>query len=71
MAEKRRASTPEFKAEASSLIVGALALAVERRPPGQGLLARSDRSSQYASDDYRSLLAGHGITRSISRRADC
>jgi putative transposase len=34
----------------SRLVVDALALAVERRLPGEGLLAHSDRGSQYASD---------------------
>jgi len=55
----------------SRLVVDALALAVERRLPGEGLLAHSDRGSQYASDHYQSLLAKHGITCSMSRRADC
>jgi putative transposase len=55
----------------SRLVVDALALAVERRLPGEGLLAHSDRGSQYASDHYQSLLARHGITCSMSRRADC
>jgi putative transposase len=53
------------------LVVDALALAVERRLPGEGLLAHSDRGSQYASDHYQGLLARHGITCSMSRRADC
>ena len=55
----------------SRLVVDALALAVERRLPGAGLLAHSDRGSQYASDHYQSVLARHGITCSMSRRADC
>jgi putative transposase len=55
----------------SRLVVDALALAVERRLPGEGLLAHSDRGSQYASDHYQSLLARHGITCRMSRRADC
>jgi len=46
----------------SRLVVDALALAVERRLPGQGLLAHSDRGSQYASDHYQRLLPQHGIT---------
>src|SRR5262249_61078683 len=54
---------------ASRLVVDALALAVERRLPGEGLLAHSDRGSQYASDHYQRLLARHGITCSMSRRA--
>jgi putative transposase len=55
----------------SRLVVDALALAVERRWPDEGLLAHSDRGSQYASDHYQRLLARHGITCSMSRRADC
>jgi putative transposase len=56
---------------ASRLVVDALALAVERRLPGENLLAHSDRGSQYASDHYQLLLGKHGITCSMSRRADC
>jgi putative transposase len=55
----------------SRLVVDALALAVQRRLPGEGLLAHSDRGSQYASEHYQSLLARHGIRCSMSRRADC
>ena len=55
----------------SRLVVDALALAVQRRLPGAGLLAHSDRGSQYASDHYQTLLGQHGITCSMSRRADC
>ncbi len=55
----------------SRLVVDALEMAVRRRLPGVGLLAHSDRGSQYASDHYRRLLAEHGIDCSMSRRADC
>jgi putative transposase len=55
----------------SRLVVDALAMAVQRRLPGEGLLAHSDRGSQYASEHYQRLLAKHGITCSMSRRADC
>jgi putative transposase len=55
----------------SRLVVDALALAVPRRLPGEGLLAHSDRGSQYASEHYQRLLARHGITCSMSRKADC
>jgi transposase InsO family protein len=55
----------------SRLVVDALALAVQRRLPDEGLLAHSDRGSQYASEHYQRLLAKHGITSSMSRRADC
>jgi transposase InsO family protein len=55
----------------SRLAVDALEMALRRRVPGAGLLAHSDRGSQYASDHYQQLLSKHGITCSMSRRADC
>jgi transposase InsO family protein len=55
----------------SRLVVDALELAVQRRLPGEGLVAHSDRGSQYASEHYQRLLAKHGITCSMSRRGDC
>jgi putative transposase len=55
----------------SRLVVDALELAVQRRFPQEGLLAHSDRGSQYASEHYQRLLAKHGITCSMSRRGDC
>lgn len=55
----------------SRLVVDALELAVQRRLPGEGLLAHSDRGSQYASEHYQQLLAKHGIICSMSRRANC
>jgi putative transposase len=55
----------------SRLVVEALGMAVRRRLPGEHLLAHSDRGSQYASEHYRRLLSEHGITCSMSRRADC
>src|SRR5204863_317831 len=51
----------------SRLVVDALAMAVPRRLPDEGLLAHSDRGSQYASEHYQRLLAKHGITCSMSR----
>ncbi len=56
---------------ASRLVVDALAMAVQRRLPGAELLAHSDRGSQYASEHYPRLLGAHGITCSMSRRANC
>ena len=51
--------------------VDALAMAVRRRLPAPGLVAHSDRGSQYASDHYRAALRRHGITCSMSRTAQC
>jgi putative transposase len=55
----------------SRLVVDALAMAVARRLPGEGLLAHSDRGSQYASDHYQSLLGKHGIECSMSGVGQC
>jgi putative transposase len=55
----------------SRLVVDALAMAVQRRLPDEELLVHSDRGSQYASEHYQRLLGRHGITCSMSRRADC
>ena len=49
-----------------------LELAVQRRLPGEGLLAHSDRGSQYASEHYQSLLGQvTGSPVSMSGRGDC
>ena len=53
------------------MVVAALVLAVQQRVPEAGLLAHSDRGRQCASEQYRRLLATHGIACSMSRRAKC
>jgi putative transposase len=55
----------------SRLVVDALGMAVARRLPGEGLLAHSDRGSQYASEHYQLLLGKHGITCSMSEVGQC
>ncbi len=55
----------------SRLVADALEMAIRRRVPGEGLVAHSDRGSQYASEHYRALLGRHGITCSMSRVAQC
>ena len=55
----------------SRLVVDALEMAVARRRPGEGLLAHSDRGSQYASDHYRRVLAAAGIVCSMSEVGQC
>jgi transposase InsO family protein len=55
----------------SRLVVDALAMALSRRLPGEGLVAHSNRGSQYASEHYQRLLEQHGIACSMSRRGDC
>lgn len=53
------------------LVMDALTMAVQRRRPWPGLIFHSDRGSQYASADFQSLLAKHGILCSMSRKGDC
>jgi len=55
----------------SRLVVDALEMAISRRLPGKGLVAHSDRGSQYASEHHRGILARNGITCSMSRVAQC
>lgn len=54
------------------LVMDAIRMALGRRDTTSGLLLfHSDRGCQYASDDFRKLLDGKGITPSMSRRANC
>ena len=53
------------------LTLKALDMALKRRCPEAGLLHHSDQGSTYASEDYRAALEAHGITCSMSRRANC
>jgi putative transposase len=53
------------------LTLRALEQALRRRSPAAGLLHHSDQGSTYASEDYRKLLAEHGIKCSMSRRGNC
>ena len=55
----------------SRLVVDALEMALAGRRPGAGLVAHSDRGSQYASEHYQGVLARNGIICSMSRRANC
>ena len=55
----------------TELVSDALAMALARRRPGEGLLHHSDRGVQYASEDYRRLLQSHGIECSMSGKGDC
>jgi len=53
------------------LTIKALEMALKRRAPGAGLLHHSDQGCTYASEDYQAILDAHGITCSMSRRANC
>jgi transposase InsO family protein len=47
--------------------LAALHMALGQRRPARGLLHHSDRGCQYASAEYRGLLATHGLEASMSR----
>ena len=49
----------------------ALLMALRQRKPEPGLIHRSDRGCQYASEAYRHTLAAHGLQASMSRKANC
>lgn len=53
------------------LVTAALTMAIEHRRPARGVVHHTDRGSQYAATRYRALLAGHGLTASMSRRGNC
>jgi len=53
-----------------SLTLAALRMALSRRLVQPGLVHHSDRGTQYASGDYTTLLKGHGITISMSRKGN-
>src|SRR6516225_4465348 len=55
----------------SRLVVDALEMGLARRRPDAGLVAHSDRGSQYASDHYQRVLASEGIVCSMSGVGQC
>lgn len=57
----------------ATLVCDALAMALAARRPSAetGLMHHSDRGVQYACGQFQSLLAGHGITCSMSRTGNC
>jgi putative transposase len=55
----------------SRLVVDAPEMAVQRRLPGEELVAHSDRGSQYASEHYQQILGKHGIECSMSEVGQC
>jgi transposase InsO family protein len=55
----------------ADLVCDALKSAYWRRKPAPGLIAHTDRGSQYASDRYRALIKDFRMTQSMSRRGNC
>lgn len=52
----------------SSLILNALNKAIDRRSLPSGLIVHSDGGSQYASQEFRTLLQKHGFLQSMTRK---
>jgi putative transposase len=55
----------------ADLVCDALKSAYWRRKPAPGLIAHTDRGSQYASDRYRALIKEFRMTQSMSQRGNC
>ena len=55
------------------IVIDALRMAWFKRHPSKqaGLIFRSARGSQHASQDFRDMLTGYGCTASVSRRGNC
>jgi len=53
------------------LVIDALNMALGVREPTDQLIHHSDRGAQYTSDDFRDVLANHGIQCSMSGRGNC
>lgn len=62
------AMAPHMRAE---LVCSAMQLAITQRQPEPGLIAHSDRGSQYAGVTYQALLTQHGLRCSMSRKGNC
>jgi len=54
----------------TELVLDALEMAHAQRRP-RNVIHHSDQGCQYASSDYRALLAAHGVVCSMSRRGNC
>ena len=52
------------------LALAALGAAIASREPPAGCIQHSDRSSQYAAEDYRAELEKHGLRGSMGRRGN-
>jgi putative transposase len=53
------------------LAIDAMRMALQNRRPAPGLVCHSDRGVQYASGDYRKLLAAYGAKASMSGKGNC
>ena len=56
---------------ASDTSIAAWRMAVENRPPNEGLIFHSDRGVQYACNAYSQILKNRKVIRSMSRKGNC
>lgn len=59
------------KRMSKSLVLTSIEEAFSKRNPPPGLIFHSDRGSQYASDDFKSILQTYKAQQSMSRKGDC
>lgn len=55
----------------AEFVTSAMQLAIAQRRPEPGLIAHSDRGSQYAGAAYQALLTRNGMRCSMSRKGNC
>ena len=55
----------------TALVLRALRMAIVTRRPSPGLIHHTDRGAIYAAQEYRALLAAHGMAASMGRTGDC
>jgi len=55
----------------SKLVCDAFTMAIEQRCPQKGLMIHSDQGVQYASNEFRIILAENEMLQSMSRKGDC
>lgn len=55
----------------AQLVCDALHMAIRNQKLSRGLIAHSDRGSQYCSHEYRDMLEKHGFQGSMSKKGDC
>lgn len=55
----------------ATLTIDAMQMALWRRKMPRGVIAHSDRGSQYCSHDYQALLRENGLICSMSKKGDC
>ena len=71
LASRRIVGWAVRRSPSTELVLAALRSALPRLRPGARLMHHSDRGIQYASHQYRAVLARHHITCSMSRKGNC